>query len=214
MANASKTWQMIHSERAALAEMLEDLTPQQWAASSLCAGWTVREAAAHVLLGAEQTPAAFFRAMAANGFRFNTMIDRAAHKGGALTPAEIIGRLQARTTTTNHPPGPAVTMLGEVVVHGEDIRRPLGISGADASESTQACLDLFKGANFPLGTKTRIAGLRLVATDLAWSHGAGPEVSGPGRALLVAMTGRSAGLEGLSGDGAPLLASRLGATKA
>src|ERR1700730_4914844 len=137
------------------------------------------------------------------------MMDRNAHRLGVLTPGEIVERLRARTATTNHPPGPAVAMLGEVVVHGEDIRRPLGLRGDTAAAATVACLEMYKGANFPVGTKRRIRGLRLIATDAAWSQGAGPEVSGPGLSLLMAITGRRAGLDDLSGDGVAALSAGL-----
>jgi hypothetical protein len=58
-----------------------------------------------------------------------------------------------------------------------------------------------RNANFPVGTKKRIAGLRLVGTDVDWSHGDGPEVTGPGLSVPRAMTGRAAGLDGLAGEG-------------
>jgi len=116
--------------------------------------------------------------------------------------------LRKRTTTTNRPPAPVMAMLGEIVVHGEDIRRPLGKSGAVSEQAVVACLEMYKSASFPVGGKKRIPGLRLVATDVRWSHGDGPEVSGPGLSLLLAMTGRAAGLEELSGDGVALLTDR------
>jgi uncharacterized protein (TIGR03083 family) len=100
-------------------------------------------------------------------------------------------------------------MLGEVVVHGEDIRRPLGLGAAVSPEATVACLDMFKGANFPVGAKKRVSGLRLVATDADWSHGSGPEVQGPALGVLLAMTGRAGGLESLTGPGVAVLRSRL-----
>jgi uncharacterized protein (TIGR03083 family) len=207
----TKAWDMIHSERRALVETLEGLGSEQWDAPSLCAGWTVRHVAGHIMAGAEQTPARFFQGLAVNAFRFNTMMDRDAHRLGALPPSEIVERLRARTTTTNHPPAPVLAMLGEVVVHGEDIRRPLGLRGEAAADATVACLEMYKGASFPVGGKKRIAGLRVTATDAGWSHGNGPEVSGPGISLLLAMAGRRAGLDSLSGDGVAVLASRLDA---
>jgi hypothetical protein len=73
-----------------------------------------------------------------------------------------------------------------------------------------ACLELYKTANFPVGTKKRIEGLRLEATDVDWSHGAGPVVSAPSTTLLLAMTGRRGSADGLSGDGADVLRARLG----
>jgi hypothetical protein len=72
-----------------------------------------------------------------------------------------------------------------------------------------ACLELYKTTGFPVGTKKRIAGLRLVATDIDWSYGTGPEVTGPSLPLLLAMTGRSAGLAGLGGAGLATLRSRM-----
>lgn len=203
------TWKLIHHERAALASTLDALTSKQWSAPSLCAGWSVQVAAGHVLAGAEQTAPAFVRDMAASALRFNTMIDRVAKRRGTLPPGEIIKRLRARTTTTNHPPAPVVTMLGEIVVHSEDIRRPLGITAEVPGEAIEACLTMYSGASFPLGGKKRIAGLKLTATDVDWSHGAGPEVSGPGRSLLLAMAGRPAALTELTGNGLDQLRSRV-----
>jgi uncharacterized protein (TIGR03083 family) len=204
------TWELIHHERQALAETLDGLASGQWAAPSLCAGWTVQVAAGHVVAGAEQTGPAFMRDMAAAGFRFNTMIDRVARDRGTVAPAELIRRLRATTTTTNRPPAPVVTMLGEIVAHSEDIRRPLGIKAEVPDEAVTACLELYSRTGFPIGSKKRIAGLKITATDVDWSHGTGPEIRGPGRSLLLAMAGRSAGLTELTGDGLDQLRSRMG----
>ncbi len=208
-ATSDATWNLIHHERQALAETLDGLAGEQWTAPSLCAGWTVQVAAGHVMAGAEQTGPAFVRDLAASGFRFNTMIDRVARDRGTLPPGEIIRRLRARTTTTNHPPAPVVTMLGEIVVHSEDIRPPLGITAEVPGEAITAVLAMYSGAGFPIGSKKRIAGLKLTATDVSWSHGAGPELSGPGRSLLLAMAGRPGGLIELTGDGLGQLRSRM-----
>ncbi len=205
----SKIWQMIHGERASVAEMLTTLTPSQWAEQSLCGGWSVRLAAAHIVTGAEQTTAHFFWRMAATGFRFNKMIDVDARRLGTASTSEIIERLRARLTTTNRPPAPVMTMLGEVVVHGEDIRHPLGLKSTIGEEALRACLEMYKTASFPVGTKKRIDSLHLVADDVGWSHGTGPEVVGPGASILLAMTGRPAGLDDLSGEGLTTLRQRM-----
>ena len=203
------TWKLIHHERQALAETLDSLSAEQWAAPSLCAGWSVQVAAGHVVAGAEQTGPAFLRDLAAAGFRFNTMIDRVARDRGTAPPGDLIRRLRATTTTTNRPPAPVVTMLGEIVVHSEDIRRPLDITAEVPGEAITACLAMYSGAGFPIGSKKRIAGLKVTATDVDWSHGAGPGVSGPGRSLLLAMAGQQAGLTELTGDGLGQLRSRM-----
>jgi hypothetical protein len=99
-------------------------------------------------------------------------------------------------------------MLGEAIVHGEDIRRPLGISRAYPMEAVIRVADFFKKSNLLIGSKNRIAGVTLRATDTHWSTGSGPEVSGPMTSLLLAMTGRSAALADLSGDGLDTLRAR------
>ncbi len=207
--NDDEAWTLIHAERAAMVNTLTSLSPGQWAEASLCGSWSVQVAAGHILAGAEQTRGRFVGHMITNGFRFNRMIDRDARAAGELPPAVIIERLQATTTSTSRPPAPVITMLGEVVVHGQDIRYPLGLRGGTSPEALLACLEMYKDASFPVGTKKRIAGLRLVATDLDWSHGAGPEVTGPAAPMLLAMTGRTGAVDDLSGDGIALLRSRM-----
>ena len=204
------TWKLIHKERAAIADTLTTLSAAQWAQPSLCGGWSVRETAAHIVLGAEQTTPHFLGRMAANGFRFNTMMDRDARRTGARAPDELIARLRARVTATNKPPAPVMTMLGEVVVHSDDIRHPLGLQNDSSPDVLLACLEMYKNASFPVGTKKRIDGLRLVATDVDWSHGTGPEVTGPAMSLVMAMTGREAGLDELGGDGLATMRRRMG----
>jgi len=212
MADDAKTWALIHAERSSVADLLTTLTPEQWAVPSLCAGWNIRQAAGHILAGAEQTTPKFLAGMLSTGFRFNTLMDRGARSLGELDPDVIIERIRARTTTTNHPPAPVMAMLGEIVVHGEDISRPLGLRRQVAPQATAACLAMYQSATFPVGGKKRMQGLRLVANDSDWSHGDGPEVSGPGLALLMAMTGRPVAESELTGDGAPVLRSRIPAS--
>jgi uncharacterized protein (TIGR03083 family) len=209
MSDDAATWAMIHAERKTVAEVIDGLTPGQWTAASLCAGWTVGFMAAHILAGAEQTTGHFLGGMTAAGFRFSVLMERDARSRAELTARQVAGRLRQRTTTTNHPPAPVLAMLGEVVVHGQDIRQPLGLPGAVADEAANACLQMYTRASFPVGGKKRIQGLRLVAADTGWSWGTGPEVSGPAMSLLLAMTGRPAGLDGLSGPGAAVLRDRV-----
>lgn len=99
-------------------------------------------------------------------------------------------------------------MLGEIVVHGEDIRRPLGLVHRSPEVALVAIADGWKHSNLLIGSKRRISGLRLSAVDVDWSHGEGPEVSGPLQSLILAMTGRKGSHGDLKGDGLAILNSR------
>jgi uncharacterized protein (TIGR03083 family) len=209
MPDDTKTWSLIHAERVKLAHTIEGLSKEQWRTPSLCAGWNVGAMAAHLLSSAEQTPGHFMGGMLTSGFSFNKMMQRDIDARAGLTAQQIADRLRQRTTTTNKPPAPTAAMLGEVVVHGEDLRRPLGLTAPLSADAANACLAMYTKASFPVGGKKRIHGLRLVSTDTGWSYGTGPEVSGPAMSLLLAMTGRPVGLDDLSGDGAPMLGQRL-----
>jgi len=203
-----ETWRLIHTERVAMAETWATLTTDQWTTPSWCGGWSVQDTAGHVLAAAEQTPANFYKEMIAAGFRFNVFADRAAKRLGAIGPDDLVRRLQARTTTTNHPPAPVVAMLGEIVAHGADIRRPLGLEHQPSEAALVAIGDTWKKTNLLIGSKRRIAGLRLRSTDIDWTTGDGPEVSGPMLSLLLSMSGRKGANADLAGDGLATLAAR------
>jgi uncharacterized protein (TIGR03083 family) len=206
---ASSPWPLIHGEREALVNDLAELTDEQWATASLCPGWSVRDVLGHLTATAKMTPGAFFADLARAGFRFNDMSDKRIAAEATAAPADGLAELRRHLTDTTHPPGPAEAMLGEAVVHGEDIRRPLGIKRAYPPEAVTRVADFFKGSNLLIGTKRRIAGLGLRANDLEWATGSGPEVTGPALSLLVAMTGRAAALDDLSGEGVATLRSRM-----
>ena len=205
---SNEVWQHIHVERIQMVDTWTGLLPEQWATESWCGGWSVQELAGHVVAAAEQTPANFFKDLALAGFKFNVFADRDAKKNAAAGPNELIRRLGARTTTTNHPPAPVVAMLGEIVVHGADIRRPLGLTHSPATAALVAVADSWKNSNLLIGAKRRVAGLRLQATDTDWSHGEGPEVSGPMYSIVLGMSGRKGAYSDLTGDGVALLAQR------
>jgi uncharacterized protein (TIGR03083 family) len=142
------------------------------------------------------------------GFKFNVFTDRGAKRLSVLGRDELVRRLKARTTTTNHPPAPVIAMLGEIIVHGEDIRRPLSLEHKYPEAAVVALADSWKKTNLLIGAKRRIAGLRLRATDNDWTYGDGPEVSGPMISLILAMTGRKGAQPDLSGEGLATLAAR------
>jgi uncharacterized protein (TIGR03083 family) len=205
---SSDIWRYIGSERSALADTWETLTVEQWSSPSWCENWSVKDVAGHVLGAAEQTPLNFFKEFASAGFKFNDFAERGAKRDAALEPGALVSRLRARTSTRNHPPGPSNAMLGEVIVHGDDMRRPLGLDHHSPEGALIIVADAWKKSDLLIGSKTRVKGLRLTATDATWTHGDGPDVRGPLQSLILAMTGRSQALGDLSGEGVAVLASR------
>ncbi|HVB14523.1 MAG TPA: maleylpyruvate isomerase family mycothiol-dependent enzyme [Candidatus Dormibacteraeota bacterium] len=208
MANTD-LWSQIHAERRALAADLESLDDQGWATPSLCQLWSVRDVLGHLVAAAKMTPPKFIIGLAGAGFRFNAMTAKDVARETAGPVGDTLIHFRSLITATSHPPGPVTAMLGEAVLHGEDIRRPLGIHREYPVETLTGVANFFKGSNLLLGSKRRIAGLTLQATDVDWSWGVGPEVRGPLSALLLAMTGRPAGLDDLAGAGLATLKPRM-----
>jgi uncharacterized protein (TIGR03083 family) len=199
---------LIHAEREALANDLRSLDNEGWATPSLCAQWTVRDVLAHMTATAKMTQPKFFAQLAGAGFKFATFNAKNIKREEQGTPAEGLAEFASLLNATDHPPGPVEAMLGEAVIHSEDIRRPLGIKRDYPTTAVIRVADFFKGSNLLIGAKNRIAGLALAATDADWATGAGPEVKGPALSLVMAMTGRSAALDDLSGDGLATLRGR------
>jgi uncharacterized protein (TIGR03083 family) len=206
--NKTNIWRVIHAERNALAADLGPIGSDQWSKPSLCHEWTVRDVLAHMTATAKITPATFFPKLLASGFSLSRMQakDISAEKGAS--PADTLARFEAEVTSVKHPPGPSDTMLGETIIHAEDIRRALGIRHDYPTDAVVRVADFYKGSNLIIGAKRRIAGLTLRATDIDWSHGTGPEVSGPITAIVMAMTGRKAAAGELAGDGVATLQAR------
>jgi len=202
-------WPTIHAERKALAADLASLTDEQWATPSLCGGWTVREVLGHMTSTAAMTPPKFFARLAGSGFRFNAMTAKGVAQECEGTPADTLRRFGEHVDSSTHPPGPVDTWLGETIVHSEDIRRPLAIAHDYPVDAVTRVIDSYRKSNLLIGGKNRAAGLTLRATDADWTAGTGPEVTGPALAILLAVAGRGAGADGLTGDGVATLRSRL-----
>ena len=206
---ASSPWPTIHSERDALAADLDGLADERWATPSLCSDWTVLETLGHLTATAKMTPPRFLGKMAASGFRFSAMADKAVAQESADGPAATLAEFRRVAPAETAPPGPVDSWLGETIVHAEDIRRPLGITHAYPTEALVRVADFYKGSNLLIGTKKRIAGVTLRGSDADWSTGDGPEVTGPMLSLLLVMTGRQAALADLTGPGVPTLRERV-----
>ena len=203
-------WAMFDAEREALCGDLADLRVDQWDAQSLCAEWKVRHVVAHLVAECDRRTAPMLVGVIRSGMSPNRYIAREALDAGEASPDTLLAALRGTVGTHRGPPmAKPIAMVSDTVCHSGDIRRPLGITRTAPEVVLLEVADNLKGANFPLGTRKRIAGLRLTATDADWSTGDGPVVEGPLESLVLVMAGRSAVLEDLSGEGIAVLAPRL-----
>ncbi|WP_174555718.1 maleylpyruvate isomerase family mycothiol-dependent enzyme [Nocardia flavorosea] len=205
----AEVWAAIHRERTALAEGLAELTPDQWAARSLCGQWTVEEVVAHLTAAASTGRWRWIRSMAGARFDPDLHNQRRMLEQRGAGPDETLARFRAVVTSTTAPSGHTPAWLGEVVVHGEDIRRPLGLPGTPELAAVTEVARFFAERDFTVAGRTIRKGLHLVATDGPFDIGAGPEVRGSTLALVMAMAGRTDYCDELTGPGVPTLRSRI-----
>ena len=94
-------------------------------------------------------------------------------------------------------------------VHGQDIRRPLGIHHDIDPEHLHRSLTFVAGRSLGFVPKGFANGVRFEATDLDWASGEGAAARGSGVAILLTMAGRRAALADLEGPGVDVLRERL-----
>jgi uncharacterized protein (TIGR03083 family) len=202
----------VAASRRAVADLLESLDERQLATPSLCAGWDVRTVGAHLAQSAgpvlRETLGALVRA---RGHLHRANAESARRAAGRPVP-EIAALLRERADSRFTPPvtGPRAP-LTEVLVHGGDMRLPLGLPHQADPAAVRTALD-FVTSGRPIGfvPRGRLRRLRLVATDLDWAWGSGPAASGRGLELLMAACGRAPVVDRLSGPGADELRRRSG----
>ena len=208
MSASGDTMGLAVRERADFADFLATLTPAQWAAPSLCAQWTVRELVAHTASYDELSWPDTLRRFARGRFRPGRVNDLGVAEY-LREPDELIALLRAHPRPRGLAAGfGGMIALVDTTIHHQDIRRPLGLPREIPAERLRAALRLTLRAP-PIGAFARARGLTLVATDVDWRHGRGPEVHGPGEALLMAMAGRGHALPELGGPGLPVLTARV-----
>lgn len=182
---------LARQERRDFADLLDGLSPAQWSAASLCNGWNVRDVVAHTLAYLSQSRRGLLAAMIRHRGDVDRLNAAALPAYCRLPPDQLAALMRAGVD-----PAGAGALYGcrvaliECLIHQQDIRRPLGLHRSVPADRLRAALR-YARASPVIGAARRTAGLRLIATDLDWSAGRGPEVSGPAEALLLAMTGRA-----------------------
>jgi uncharacterized protein (TIGR03083 family) len=198
---------MIEAEQLEFADLLRGLTSEQWAAPSLCAGWSVHDVVLHIAWHTHTSDAR--RVAQLVGARNS---EARLHEGERIRSKEdLIERLAAPAVLAGR--SNVLTQLTELVLHQQDVRRPVGAPRAIPADRLAIVLDFSltrSGGSAALASaRKRAKGLRLVATDIGWRAGSGPEVRGPGEAILMALNGRAGATGDLTGDGVPILAGRI-----
>ncbi|SCF24573.1 TIGR03083 family protein [Micromonospora viridifaciens] len=201
-------WSATHAARAALADDLAELDDTQWAQPSLCGRWIVEEVVAHLTAAASTGTVRWLTSIL--GARFDSDLHNqrrlVEHRGA--TPAETLERFRRVITSTTAPTGHTAAWLGEVIVHGQDIRRPLGLPHTPPVQAVTEVARFYASRDFTVASHSTAKGLRLEATDGPFATGAGPLVSGTTLALTMAMAGRHVYCDDLTGPGVPIMRAR------
>ncbi|MEU9073835.1 maleylpyruvate isomerase family mycothiol-dependent enzyme [Kitasatospora sp. NPDC048538] len=182
---------MIAAERRELADLFDGLRPDQWEEPSLCAGWRVREVAAHMSTGFRLSLPATIRELVRARGSLHRMTDRVARREAAACSATELAAFLREGA--HHPWTPPVggirAALGHDVVHGLDVTVPLGLDRRVPEERLRVLLDGIR----PAGLRffgADVDGVRLCAEDLDWSYGSGVPVYGTAQDLLLLAFGR------------------------
>jgi uncharacterized protein (TIGR03083 family) len=208
-------WQAIDAQRTSLTAMLDDLADDEWQQPSLCAGWTVRDVAAHLTMQqlGLRDELRMLRKWRGSMDRTNEHVVRL--RAAELTTGQIIAAIRGMIGSRRHNFGVTpLETLTDILVHSQDIAIPLGrrLDMAPDAAAVAASRNLSMRVPPPLPLVKTVARFRLTATDTTWSAGEGPEVRGPMAALLLVCCGRLVALPQLSGEGAAALAARLSAS--
>lgn len=201
----------IADERRAVADVLSGLTGEQQAMQSLCDEWSVHDVAAHLVMPLEVSMPRFLAMMLACRGDFDRANVRLTRQQARRPFAEIVEVLRRRAASRFTPPGSGPEApLTDLLVHGLDIRWPLGLTRDLPEERLRTSLTFLTSRSARgLVARGSLDGLRFEADDLDWTHGHGPVVSGGADGLLLAFTGRHAALDVLNGEGLATLRARM-----
>ncbi len=209
MDRAAFIWTTIDDERGSLADLLEQLPPDDWERPSLCAGWRVRDVAAHLAHAHTRARAAVPARLRARG-SFDAMVDQTARAHAGVPTAQLVAEIRAMRGSRRHAVGTSIVEpLTDVLVHGQDIAWPLGVTRPVPPAAAAIAATRVWSLNWPFWPRRRLRGLALEATDSGWRTGAGEPVAGTTGDLLLLLTGRTCVVERLSGAGVPVLAERV-----
>lgn len=202
-------WMLIHAERARVAGMLDGLSVEQWRSQSLCAAWTVEQVTAHLTAAAHTGRWAWIRSIVRAGFKADRHNARLLAQRLGSTPEKTLAAFRDSVGLRIAPTDDYAAFLGEVIVHAQDMARPLGINLTPDPAAVREVAVFFAAKDFAVSSRSTVDGLTLNATDADFTTGSGPAVSGRLLDLVMTMAGRAAFCAELSGDGVDELRRRL-----
>jgi len=207
--SAPDTWQMVHAERRQLADDLASIPIDDWDLPSLCAGWSIHDVLAHLVDTARTGKAAFIWGMIRARGDFDRANEQGIRRCRRESPEATLAEFRTTFALTRNPPANLASRLVEAFVHGEDIRRPLSISGEYPKAGIRAAIEYqLRTPDSIGGSRERASGVRLVDSESGESWGSGDEARGHGIDLLLALTGRALELGTLTGAGAAALGTQ------
>jgi uncharacterized protein (TIGR03083 family) len=208
--NKDEGWAAIDAQRLRVAAMLEQLTDDEWRQPSLCAGWTVRDVAAHLALQ-QLTLGQALRALLRHRAGINRLTLEMARERAAMPTDDLVAAIRGMVGSRRHNIGVTFNeTLTDIVVHGLDIAVPLDRPLETDPVVVAAVATRWWRRSWPFYARKRLAGLTITASNVDWTVGEGPEVRGPIDAIVLLLTGRPAGLARLAGPGADALRERVG----
>lgn len=158
---------------------------------------------AHIVDSARTTRLGFVRRMIAARMDFDRDNATGVTREKREDPRDTLAALETVLTRTSTPPASLATRLAEVFLHGEDIRRPLGIGRTYPPALVAEALEYQVRTSSAMGGgKESAKGWRMVASDTLFEHGKGPEIRGAAVSLLLAVSGRPVTSDELTGPGA------------
>jgi uncharacterized protein (TIGR03083 family) len=188
---------LIRTERLAFIDLLESLTEDQWQTPSLCSAWTVEHVAAHLAWAPVSGPLEMVPAALRAGFRTNRLIADSAVRWTTRGRPAMLEQLRQNVGSDARPLGvPPVAALADAVVHGLDVRLPLGLHRDVDPEAFRLIADWTVTSRWPMtvpvggNVRKRLRGTRLVAIDADWAWGEGAEVREPTDMILLRLLGR------------------------
>jgi uncharacterized protein (TIGR03083 family) len=187
-----EVWRAIDAQRLRLVRLLRELTDEQWRTPSLCAGWTVRDVAAHLTFAQSTLPQILGEFVRHPGPLNRSGRDSAIRRARQPTD-QLIARIEAMVGSQRHITvvTPKETLI-DILVHSQDVAIPLGRPfELDRDAAAFAATRAYE-MGWPFWAKRRFKRYTLTATDADWSTGSGPEqLKAPIGTLLLAVTGRN-----------------------